>query len=414
MQNFNRATKYLQNGNVEKALQFYKRQLKEHEFKELYLNMGNCYRLLGKDKDSYNSYLKSSDHSTPFADGTFGVYPHALSNLGLLEYTWGNDDAAIIQYTAALDKDPIHLDSIWNYSNAYLRKLCSLEEVDVEAAWKMYEYRFNRTTPTHVDRDIQRWDGVSKGKSIIVVAEQGFGDKIMFGRYIHCLREYFSEVWVQCPIEMKDIFSDYKTCQVSLDSNAEVAVPYCSLASVFKNVRSDWLAGKFGTKKFTSGFNIGIEWAGSATHSNNKYRSVLPTYFLDLAKYGNLYSIRPGAPAVRGVKALNSSSWAESAEIVNGLDLIISVDTSLVHLAGSLGKECWMLQPLKETDFRWGNNTMVEDNIWYPSVKVIRNPGSWPRVFERVCEKLDIMQLREYKNKMQGMIGDMNAFSIQR
>lgn len=414
MQNYNRATKYLQNGNPEKALQFYKRQVKEHEFKELYLNMGNSYRLLGNDAEAIKCYIKASASDTPFSDNTFGAYDNALSNLGLLEYTYGNDDAAIAFYTAALENNPLHFDSIWNYASALLRKHCSLEEVDIAGAWKMYEYRFKRTSPTAIDRSIPRWDGVSSGRGIVVLSEQGLGDKLMFGRYLSCLRDYFSEVWVQCPKEMNDIFSDYKVCEDVSISGCEVSIPFCSLASVFKGVRSDWLADKFDKRAppiVSDKLKIGIEWAGSLTHSNNKYRSVLPTYFLDLAKYGDLYSIRPGAPAVRGVRALNSSSWAESAEIVNGMDLIISVDTSLVHLAGSLGKECWMLQPLKETDFRWGNNSMGEDNIWYPSVKVIRNAGSWPRVFETVREKLEIMQLKEWKSKMQGMIGDMHAQS---
>ena len=135
----------------------------------------------------------------------------------------------------------------------------------------------------------------------------------------------------------------------------------------------------------------------------------MPAYFLDLLEFGDLYSIRPGANSVRGVTALNSSSWAESAEIVNGLDLIISVDTSIVHLAGSLGRECWMLQPLKETDFRWGNSTMGEKNIWYSSVRVIRNPGSWAAVFAEVRTRLELRALELWKSRMQTMVRNLNA-----
>ena len=406
MQNYNRATKYLEKGNPEKALQFYKRQLKEYGFKECYLNMGNSYRLLGNDPEAIKCYIKASALDTPFSDNTFGAYDNALGNLGLLEYTYGNDDAAIAYYTAALSKNPLHFDSIWNYSNALLRKHCSLESVDVEAAWKMYEYRFKRTNATRIDKSIMRWDGVSSGKSIVVLAEQGMGDKFMFGRYIHCLRDYFAEIWVQCPEEMEAVFSEYFTCQEIPD--VECSIPICSLAGIFGNSDDAWLVGKFGTRKFAGDrMKIGIEWAGSETHSNNKYRSVPPSSFLDLLEFGDLYSIRPGAEAVRGVTALNSSSWAESAEIVNGLDLIISVDTSIVHLAGSLGRECWMLQPSKETDFRWGNNSMGEKNIWYDSVRVIRNHGSWAGVFAEVRARLELRRLEMWKR----MIGDMHAVS---
>lgn len=406
MQNYNRATKYLEKGNNEKALQFYKRQLKDHGFKECYLNMGNTYRLLGNDAEAIKCYLKSASHDTPFADNTFGAYDNALGNLGLLQYTYGNDDAAIAYYTSALDKNPLHFDSIWNYSNALLRKHCSLEDVDTVSAWKMYEYRFKRTNPTPIDSSIVWWDGISRGKSIVVLAEQGMGDKFMFGRYIHRLKEYFDEIWVQCPTAMQEIFSEYKVCQKVPD--VECSIPICSLAAIFGTSDDAWLVGKFGTRKFAGDrLKIGIEWAGSATHANNKYRSIMPSYFLSLSEFGDLYSIRPEAEPVRGVIALNADSWADSAEIVNGLDLIISVDTSIVHLAGSLGQECWMLQPLKETDFRWGNNTMGEKNIWYDSVKVIRNHGNWSNVFAEVRARLELRRLETWKDKMQSMLKDM-------
>ena len=411
MQNYNRATKYLEKGNNEKALQFYKRQLKEREFKECYLNMGNAHRNLGNDAEAIKCYIKANASDTPFSNGTFGSYDHALGNLGLLEYTYGNDDSAIAYYITALEKNPLHYDSIWNYASALLRKHCSLEDVDAASAWKMYDYRFKRANPVKVDKSIPTWDGISSGKSIVVLAEQGFGDKLMFGRYIHRLKEYFEEIWVQCPTALEDIFSEYLTCQAP--PSVERSIPICSLASIFSTSKDNWLAGKFGTRKFAGDRpKIGIEWTGSATHSNNKYRSVMPSYFLSLTEFGDLYSIRPEAEPVRGVIALNASSWKESAEIVNGLDLIISVDTSIVHLAGSLGKECWMLQPLKETDFRWGNSAMGENNIWYDSVKVIRNHGNWSNVFAEVRARLELRRLEDWKRRMQAMIGDMHAAGV--
>lgn len=414
MQNYNRATKYLEKGNNEKAIQFYKRQLREREFKECYLNLGNAYRNLGNDTEAIKCYIRANASDMPFSDNSFGAYDHALGNLGLLEYTSGNDDAAIAYYTAALEKNPLHYDSIWNYANALLRKHCSLESVDVTSAWKMYEYRFRRAVPTRIDNTIPRWDGVSSGKSIIVLAEQGFGDKFMFGRYIRCLEKYFTEIWVQCPTDMESVFSEYLVCQNPQDSQAECSIPICSLAGIFPQApRDDWLRGKFSAKKFAGDrLKIGIEWSGSPTHANNKHRSVLPVHFLDLLEFGDLYTIRPDAPSLRGVTALNPCSWAESAEIVNGLDLIISVDTSIVHLAGSLGRECWMLQPLKETDFRWGNNAMGEKNIWYDSVRVIRNHGNWANVFAEVRARLELRRLEDWKSKMQRMIGDMHAVSV--
>ena len=69
------------------------------------------------------------------------------------------------------------------------------------------------------------------------------------------------------------------------------------------------------------------------------------------------------------------------------MDLIITVDTSIVHMAGALGARTWMIQPYKETDFRWGTNN-DKSNIWYSSVDIYRNPNDWDFVFDRLEEDL--------------------------
>lgn len=414
MQNFNRATRYLEKSNPEKAIQFFRRQLREHEFKECWLNMGNAYKLVGNDQQALACFIKANAPETPFLNGGFGSYDYALGNIGLMHYIHGDDDGAIAYYTAALEKNPLHFDSIWNYSTALLRKHCSLETVDVTSAWQMYEYRFRRTTATPVDCTIPRWNGVTPGRSIVVLAEQGLGDKLMWGRYVQCLQAYFQEVWVQCPATLHEVFAEFKTCENVLESTAETSIPICSLASVFPPQPANWLQHRYGVREFAgTKLKIGIEWAGSTTHSNDKYRSTLPAYFLPLLKYADLYSLRPDAAQVRGVVALNCDSWKTTAEAINGLDLVISVDTSVVHMCGSIGKPCWLLQPIKETDFRWGNNAMNENNIWYPTVKVIRNPGNWDAVFKTVLEKIQTLELQNWKNTMQALTGSLHAHSIK-
>ncbi len=202
----------------------------------------------------------------------------------------------------------------------------------------------------------------------------------MWGRYIHCLRDYFSEVWVQADSSLHELFNDFKLCNLVSETTAEVSIPLCSLAQYFPPQPGDWLRGKFAAEP--SGKVI-VEWAGAPGHANDRNRSTKPEYFLQLGLPG-LTNIRPGARVPRGISAEPSRSWAETAQQVLAADLVISVDTSLVHLCGSLGVECWLLQPLKETDFRWGRSGT--ENIWYPSVKVVRNPGSWQHVFSTVKE----------------------------
>lgn len=383
IQSYNRGTKYLERGKYAKALACFKECAREADFKELWLNMGNTYRLLDRDDEATRCYLRAADPNTPFLRGEYGAYDLALSNLGLLEYTYHRDDRAIEFYGAALATNPLHYDAIWNYSSALLRKHCNGEVVDLKSAWLMYEYRFKRQGAKPVDTTLPRWDGVSCGRSIVVVCEQGIGDHFMWGRYVECLREYFSTVWVQVDHTLHEFFSDFKLCNFVAETDAEVSVPLCSLAQYFPPQRGDWLHSRVAREP--SG-KIVVEWAGAPGHSNDRNRSVDVSRFLDLG-LPKMTNIRPGAKVPKGIAGEPSRSWMETAKQVVAADLVISVDTSLVHLCGSLGVECWLLQPLKETDFRWGRSGT--GNIWYPSVKVIRNPNSWDRVFSTVREWYD-------------------------
>jgi hypothetical protein len=407
--NYNKGTKYLQAGNFEKAVQFLNREIKLNEFKECYLNLGNAYKAIGSWDKAKKCYEKAFSDEIPFANGSFAFYDLAASNLGLWYYANSDDDRAIAYYSMALTKNSQLMDAIWNYASAILRKFSSGEEVDIESAWKMYEFRFRRGNPVPIDRSVDLWDGITKHNKIVVLAEQGFGDKIMFGRYIHCLEEYCNQVVVQCPPHLDCIFDKWEVCRVASASGATAAIPICSLAGRFGMVDAEWLAGKFKAREYSGMWelNVGVEWSGSVTHNNNRNRSIGVNRFIDLAAAFpgvNFYSF--GSKDYRGIKALGTNggkaegaTWVATAEAIAGLDVLITVDTSVAHMAGSMGKEVWLLQPSIETDFRWGNDSIGEGNIWYPSIKVIRNPGDWDKVFKIVADKLvakkaDIIELR--------------------
>lgn len=389
---YNTATKLLEQGKPAKAIPLFKKQLREHEFKEAWLNLGNCYRLVQDHKSATAAYLKAANENILDINGRGGHYPLAINNLGLQAYTRGDDDEAVEFYQAALNLFPAHYDAIWNYSNALLRKWCSREEVDTAAAWKMYSYRFVRNNPVKVDRVIPFWDGISRHEKIVVLAEQGMGDKIMFGRYLHLLRDYCDEVWVQLPAELDCFFSDYKICRDPLESGATAAIPICTLATKFESasvdnmVAHDWFKWT-GRRELSGEFRIGFVAGGSSTHVNNVNRSIPSGYFAKLP--GTLYNLSLGGEKVRGATSLKPKNWAETADYINSLDLLISCDTSIVHVAGTMGKPVWLLQPLRETDFRWGNDSMGYDNVWYPSVRVFRNPESWDYVFDKVMGELN-------------------------
>ncbi len=390
---YNKATKLLAQKKYDKAIRLFKRELTQCEFKECYLNLGNAYRQLGRLDLATSCYKQAADTCMPFANSQCGPYAMALNNLGLVEYTKGFDDQAIEYYKQSLAVDPQLVDTLWNYASASLRKLCSGEPVDAAEAWKLYSYRFVRENPTHLDRSIPQWDGVSKVNKLVVLTEQGFGDKLQFGRYLHLLREYCNHLVVQCPPEMLELHEpEFETCGLNLQATgADRSVPLCSLAQKFgiDAGKVDWFRHKVAAHKFSdTGPNIIVEWQGSQTHSNDHNRSCNPGYFSPLQEFGNLHNIRPGALGPKFVRLWNSESWMRSAELVLGADLVITIDTSLVHLAGSLGVPTLLLQPKLETDFRWGSDKLGHHNVWYPSVKVIRNPNSWELVFKEVKQLL--------------------------
>lgn len=380
MELYNKGTKYLEKGNAEKAVQFLRKALRvEGAYKETYLNLGNAYRLLLQYENAVNAYTLAAAYDTPNMAGKLGAYPLAINNLGLMAFTLGDDTAAIAKYNECLNLDPLHYDAIWNYSIALLRRGCSGEDIDWAAAWKMYSYRFKRSAPTKLDRSIPLWDGVSRVDSICVLAEQGLGDKIMFGKYISRLYEYTDKIYVQCPPELDFIFSGFECVR---EATGSYGVPFCSLASKFDPSLSDntpWLAGlrvKRSVKLFDKP-SIGIVWSGSASHPNDKNRSMPTSYTRSFTELGELTCLNPGASAPKWIKSSVISSFEDTIAELNKVDILITCDTSIVHLAGSMGIPTIMFQPLFETDFRWGSSG---DCRIYPSVKIVRDCSSWEEV----------------------------------
>lgn len=375
---FNRATRLLEAGRWDKAAQLFREQLKTHEFKELYLNLGNCYRYLNEDSRALECYLQAANGDLPFADGSYGNYPSALNNIGLLEYSRNRLSSAQDFYLGALALDPLYGECIWNLGN------CLLKESNSQSTqgWDMYEYRFNRGPGSvRIDRSIPRWPGRVGGRSICVLTEQGIGDKIMFARYLPVLQTYFAEVIVCCHKSLNALYPGYRCVEVP---EGEYSIPLCSLPRMFGVVEaSKSLVGT--AYDFGPGRHIGIVSSGSKTHANDYNRSILTGQFARFAEYGKLWGLNPGDQKHKAVTALNPRTWQETTSYVLGLDLVVAVDTSIVHLAGTLGIPCIMMQPLRDTDFRWGLPGV--QNPWYSSVVVVDNYNSWPTTLDN-CEKL--------------------------
>ena len=375
---YHRGIKYSERGKVEKAISAYKKALSIWEFKEGWVNLGNCYRETGDDVKAADAYNKSLDSSMPDANMKFwDKYPLGLNNMGLLAYKYGHDDIAIEYYNTAIKADRRVTQAVFNKSLAMLRQCCSLKSDAWMLAWKLYRARFLVDKPVTLRSsrgDLELWDGVTSVDSIVVVAEQGLGDLFMFGRYLPYLKNFTNEIYVQTPYGGGDVFSELGWNVVS-DAGASPAthgVPLGELARLFAH--NPIPPGDYGRSLLKSGGSgVGFVSRGNPSHANDKNRSYFGNWFANKG-YVPLNPLE-GSPA---------TTWMETVSLVNSVEYVITVDTSMVHLCGVMGKECYLLQPFADSDFRWGDDSMGTMNVWYPSVKVVRNPMSWEKTFENL------------------------------
>lgn len=386
---YNRATAMLNKNSHKKAIPIFNKCLSQYKFKEAYINIGNCYKALNEPTKMMSAYLAAIDPDVPCLDpAVTKITSQALTNLGLGYFAYGEDHKAIHYLTKAIKLDEKAWSAWWNLSIANLKLASSGETERFAKGWEMYDARFLKEGAIKLKNNKENlvyWDTVSSGPSIIVLAEQGIGDNIMWGRYLSLLREKFDKVYVQCDPSLNVLFPGYECVTDAIYCDAEVAYPMCSLAKCFNNgvpIDGAWLSGSFGSRSFPADrFNIGIVWAGSASHVNDANRSVSIGRFSRLSRIANLYSLSPNFKSTKYVQSLDIKTWTDTAECINGLDLVISVDTSVIHLVGALGRPGWLLQPRFETDFRWGKGPR---SLWYDSIDVYQNPTGWEDLFDRV------------------------------
>ena len=245
-------------------------------------------------------------------------------------------------------------------------------------AWPHYEAR-REVQNTHAPAAaFPEWQGEPlAGQTIVVLAEQGFGDQMMFARYLPLLRDLGARVVVGCdPREIARLFerAGYETLPYAAPGRPLQAGDYwvysCSLPLKLGLAEPPppWrIAAASG------GQGIGVAPRGNPAHENDRNRSMSPgatAAFLELG-----HDLRPQATGAR--------DFLETAEAIEGLERVITVDSSAAHLATALGKPCWVLLPRVGLDWRW-NDAVASD--WYPQARLFRQeaPGDWEGVLAQV------------------------------
>ncbi len=343
-------------------------------------------------------------------------HTHAWDNLGQSLQQLGQTAAAEAAYRQALVCAPDDADT--NYHLALLLLL----QGKLEQGFHAYDWRW-RAVPglRRLSLSAPLWDGKNAaGRTILVADEQGFGDGLMFCRYLPLLRARGARVIYACRAPLLPLLHGWDGAdQVIPITEAPQAVcdAHCSLLDLPYMLGTTvatipaaipYLQAPAGTipepVAATDMVRVGLVWAGNPNHKHDRRRSIALTQFVHIlgvpgVRYYNL--LRPDdlrdADAARlahdNIVDLGATfgDFADTARGIAALDLVITVDTAAAHLAGALGKATWVLLPFAP-DWRW--QTEREDSPWYPGMKLYRqaHPGDWDGVLRRVRE--DLARLR--------------------
>lgn len=329
-----------------------------------------------------------------------------LVNLSLVLTDMDQHENAVACLIRALGLNPDHADG----HLALAENLLALG--DYGAGLKEYEWR-NKTPGGHPIPTVTSapWNGMRlpKGK-ILLVGDQGYGDTIQFARYIPMVAERCQEVLLGASQELHPILCGMPTTLY----NRWAAVPphavHCRLSSLpyLLGTTLGTIPGKvpyvFADPKKAAAWNgrlpnaprVGLAWTGRPTHPNDKRRSMSLETLLPLSGYANFVSLQK--PLSERDEWLMSSfgmtdlspclnDFGDTAALIANLDLVITVDTAIAHLAGAMGKPVWIMLA-KAADWRWLLNR--RDSPWYPSAKLFRQdkPGEWGPVVESVKKAL--------------------------
>lgn len=337
-------------------------------------------------------------------------------NIGTMYVNDGRPQSGIPWLEKALAIEPDHTEARWNLS------LLQLELGKFREGWPNYEKGARaRSTRTYTYPDgtsIPEWDG-TPGLKILTYGEQGVGDEIMFASCVPDLMRVSREVVIDCHPRLVELFSRSFKVQCygtrkqewidwPLEHKFDARVSLGSLPKHFRNEITDFpgipylQAGRSATIDALPGIKVGISWVGGAKETRRALRSIpLLDWKPILDKNNTLISLQytDQSEEISLVEELirkpihqlpeidGRADYDRTAEAVNSCDLIITVNTSLVHLAGALGKPCWVLTPSRPA---WRYGLHGTGMPWYKSVLQFRQRAGepWSTVIREVAAKL--------------------------
>ena len=396
----------LEIGQAKVALEYFNQCIKIDKTNAiLYNNAGlAAYKMnsFNESIDYFNLCIKNAP-ATGYFYSNRGLSFQALKNLNL----------AMEDFNKCISLDPEYAESYWNKS------LLHLFQGNYKDGWELYEYRWQSFAKEWV-RDYPKkiWLGNEsiENKVIFIYPEQGHGDFIHCFRYIALLKDLHPKKII---LEVTEPFYSIITSQ-----NLEIEVigpnaqppefdfysPIMSLPLGFKTeisnipnicpyLKTNLNKNKIWEKKFINSNNmrIGLSWSGNPLHKNNHNRSMSLDEFSELLSLPfEFYSLQKEVPH-KDLVVLNNSKiidhqkslrdFSDTASLIKMLDIVISVDSVIAHLAGALGKKTFLLLPDKSS-FLWMDK--IKSSPWYPTIKIFRQKtlGDWKNPINEIIKEL--------------------------
>ncbi len=344
----------------------------------------------------------------------------ATSNRGNSLMDMGRIEEALGAHEEAVERDPQCAGAAYNLA------LTRLRLGDWTRGWEGYEarWRFREVHPTPLSFHCPRWRGEPlDGHRILLHAEQGLGDAIQFSRYAALVAARGAEVILQVHAPLERLMRSLAVARAGQAQIArlgeeppefDIECPLMSLPAVFGATVETvpWPGAYLGadaqaaaekwahTTDGRGGRRVGVAWAGNPRYKADRYRSMKLSTLLPLLRLPDVQwiSLQKGEAVEQlvglpqDVRVLDGAGkdrdLADAAALVATLDLVITTDTSIAHLAGAMGKPVWIMLPYL-SDWRWMQD--VETTPWYPTARLFRqsSPGDWGGVLERAAAELE-------------------------
>lgn len=415
----NRGNSLLTLGRRDAAVKSYQRAIElKPDYVEALVGLGQTLNHLGRLEEAEKAHRQAIALKPDCAEGYNGL-ANVLMDLGRFEH-------AEQLYCTALSLKPDDASALFN------RSWLQLMLGNYEQGFKGYESRFKGGSSCSFS-NIQemfnqlhaqaRWNGDSlASRSLLILAEQGVGDSLMMMRYIHLLKQFNPDrLVVYCPLELQRLFETVPAVSQVIPWTAPLPLDgidsYCPIMSfpyIFRtslqtvpgevpylyvpdSIKRKWRErlGHYNALK------VGLAWAGNPQFVLDKFRSIPFEEFTPLFKVegiqmfslqkGNNHSQVQDLPENLIDWMSDCSDFLDTAALVDELDLVISVDTAIAHLAGALGRQVWLLNRAG-SEWRW--MTDREDSPWYPTMKLFRQQKKedWTPVIRRVVDELVYLQ----------------------